>query len=130
MGPKRSLRSGLGAMLRDLYAGTRRADGARSGPARTACAFARPAGRASQVIRKVALHFNIVTDTDRLFLFTLESARPDQIEDMLALAKKKNQPLAEWVADAMRCQLANLSWSERQAFVAEFKAGGIDLENL
>ena len=59
-----------------------------------------------------------------------ESARPDQIEAMLARSEQKGQPLAEWVADMMLFHLANLPWSERQAFVAEFKADGIDLEKI
>jgi hypothetical protein len=71
-----------------------------------------------------------MTNTDKLFLFVCESARPDQIEAMLTLSQRKSQPPAEWVADMMRFQLANLSSSERQAVVVEFKAGGINLESL
>jgi hypothetical protein len=71
-----------------------------------------------------------VTDTDKLLMCVLESARRDQITEMLALSQKKDQPLAEWVADMMRFQLARLPPTERQAFVAEFKSGGIDLKSL
>ena len=71
-----------------------------------------------------------MTDSDKLFLFVCESARPDQIDDMLALSQMNGLPPAEWVANALRFQLASLSWSERQAFVADFKADGIDLENV
>jgi hypothetical protein len=46
-----------------------------------------------------------------------------QLEAMLALSQKKGQQPAEWIADMMRFQLASLPWAERQAFVAEFKAG-------
>jgi hypothetical protein len=71
-----------------------------------------------------------MTNIGRLFLCVCESARPDQITAMLALSQKKGQPPAEWVADAFRFQLAKLPWAERQAFVTEFKAVGIDLEEL
>ena len=73
---------------------------------------------------------NVVTNTDKLLMFAFEAARPDQLEAMLALSQKKGQPPAEWVADMMRFQLANLPWEVRQAVVAEFKAGEIDLESL
>jgi hypothetical protein len=71
-----------------------------------------------------------MTNTDKLFLCVCESARRDQIDNMLALSKKKGQSPAEWVADAFRFQLAKLPPMERWEFVNEFKEGGIDLEEL
>jgi hypothetical protein len=72
-----------------------------------------------------------MTNADKLFLCVCESARPDQIEEMLALSQKTSQPPAEWVADMMRFQLANLPWEERQEVIAQFKEeDGIDLEDL
>jgi hypothetical protein len=46
-----------------------------------------------------------MTDSDRLLLFALESARPDQIDELLAIARDRGVPLAEVIDEAINCWL-------------------------
>jgi hypothetical protein len=42
-----------------------------------------------------------MTDSDKLLLLALESARPDQIDKLLAIACNKGVPLAEVIDEAI-----------------------------
>jgi hypothetical protein len=42
-----------------------------------------------------------MTDSDRLLLFALESARADQIDELLAIARDRGVPLADVINEAI-----------------------------
>jgi hypothetical protein len=46
-----------------------------------------------------------MTDSDRLLLFVLESCRPAQIDELLAIARDRGVPLAEIVEEAVNSWL-------------------------
>ena len=72
-----------------------------------------------------------MTNTDKILLFVLESARPDQIEALLEISRKKGRPLAEMVAGIMRDMLNSLSWEERLQVIEEFREeDGIEVEDF
>jgi hypothetical protein len=71
-----------------------------------------------------------MTDTDKLLLYMLEIARADQVAWLLETSQTKGRPLDVMVLEAVRIMLDNLTWEERQEVVAEFKADGIDVEEL
>ena len=71
-----------------------------------------------------------MNDSSKLFLYVMEICRRDQVESLLEISQTKGRPITVMVVEAVRVMLDSLTWEERQAFVAEFKAGGIDLESL
>jgi hypothetical protein len=74
---------------------------------------------------------SVVTNADKLFLFAMEACRPDQIEALLAISRRKGRPLAEIVGGIMRDMLDDLPWEERQEVIAGFREeDGINLELL
>jgi hypothetical protein len=71
-----------------------------------------------------------MTSSEKLLLFALEAARPDQVEALLALADNKGRPLAELVARGLAEKLAGMTEAERLEVFQQFKQIGINLEDL
>jgi hypothetical protein len=71
-----------------------------------------------------------MTDSEKLLLFALEAARPDQVEALLAIGNNKGLPLAELVARGLAEKLAGLSEDDRPETIRQFKQIGIDLKDL
>jgi len=67
-----------------------------------------------------------MTGSERLLLFALEAARPDQVEALLAIAGNKGEPLAELVAGSLAEKLAGLAEADRLDAIQHFKQMGID----
>ena len=72
-----------------------------------------------------------MTDTDKLFLFVFEAARPDKVDTLLEISQTKGRPIAVMVVEAVRIMMNRLTREERQEVTAQFKEeDGIDLEEL
>jgi hypothetical protein len=72
-----------------------------------------------------------VTNTDKLLMFAMEAARPEQIEALLEISRTKGRPLSVMVVEVARIVMDRLPWEERQEVIAQFKAeDGIDLEEF
>jgi hypothetical protein len=71
-----------------------------------------------------------MTSSEKLLLFALESARPDQVEALLSIANNKGLPLAELIARGLAEKLAGLSEDDRLKTIRQFKKIGIDLKDL
>jgi len=68
--------------------------------------------------------------SEKLPLFALEAARPDQVEALLSIAGNKGVPLAELVTRGLAEDLAGLSQTDRLWAKQEFLELGIDLEDV
>jgi hypothetical protein len=72
-----------------------------------------------------------VSNSDKLFLFVFEAARPDQVDTLLEISRTKCRPLSMMVVEAMQGLMDSLSQDKRQELIARFKEeDGIDLEEL
>lgn len=72
-----------------------------------------------------------MTNADKLLMFAMEAARPDQVEKMLAISQTKGRPLGVMVIGIMRDMLDRLPWEERQEVIARFEEEhGIDVGEI
>ena len=71
------------------------------------------------------------SSVDKLFLFTMESSRPDQIEALLEISRTKGRPLAVMIVEVIQIMMDSLPWEERQAVIEGFREEyEIDLEEF
>ena len=72
-----------------------------------------------------------MTNADKVFLFVMESCRPDQIEALLAISRAKGRPLTEIAVQVVRDMLDDLPWAMRQEVIEQFREeDGIDVEEI
>jgi hypothetical protein len=72
-----------------------------------------------------------VTETDKLFLFVFEAARPDQVDTLLEISRTKGWPLSMMVVEAMQGLMDSLPQDKRRELIRQFQEEhGIDLEEL
>ena len=63
-------------------------------------------------------------------LFALESCRPEQVDDMLEMARDENVPLTEVAVEVVRSMLDGFNSAQRLDATRQFKEMGIDLEEV
>jgi len=71
-----------------------------------------------------------MTTSEKLLLFALESCRPEQVDDMLEMARDENAPLTEVAVEVVRSMLDNFSSAQRLDAIRQFREMGIDLKEV
>jgi hypothetical protein len=71
-----------------------------------------------------------MTISEKLLLFALESCRPEQVDDMLEMARDENVPLAEVAVEIVKSMLDGFNSAERLDATRQFKGMGIDLREI
>jgi len=71
-----------------------------------------------------------MTCSEKLLLFALESCRPEQVDEMLEMARDNNVPLTEVAIEIVKSMLDGFSSAERLDATRQFREMGIDLEEV
>jgi hypothetical protein len=71
-----------------------------------------------------------MTSPEKLLLFALESCRPEQVDDMLEMARDENVPLTEVAVEVARSMLDGFNSAQRLDATRQLKEMGIDLEEV
>ena len=71
-----------------------------------------------------------MTCSEKLLLFALESCRPEQVDDMLEMARDENVPLTEVAVEVARSMLDGFNSAQRLDATRQLKEMGIDLEEV
>ena len=71
-----------------------------------------------------------MTCSEKLLLFALESCRPEQVDDMLEMARDENVPLTEVAVEIVKSMLDGFNSADRLDATRQFKEMGIDLEGI
>jgi hypothetical protein len=71
-----------------------------------------------------------MTCSEKLLLFALESCRPEQVDDMLEMARDNNVPLTEVAVEIVKSMLDDFNSADRWDATRQFKEMGIDLEEI
>jgi hypothetical protein len=71
-----------------------------------------------------------MTCSEKVLLFALESCRPEQVDDMLEMARDNNVPLTEVAVEIVRSMLDGFNSAERLDATRQFREMGIGLEEV
>jgi len=71
-----------------------------------------------------------MTCSEKLLLFALESCRPEQVDDMVEMARDQNVPLTEVAVEIVKSMLDGFNSADRLDATRQFKEMGIDLEEI
>jgi hypothetical protein len=71
-----------------------------------------------------------MTCSEKLLLFALESCRPEQVDDMLEMARDENMPLTEVAVEVVKSMLDSFNSAQRLDATRQFREMGIDLEEI
>jgi len=71
-----------------------------------------------------------MTTPEKLLLFALESCRPEQVDDMLEMARDENVPLTQVAVEVVRSMLDGFNSAQRLDATRQFKEMEIDLEEV
>jgi hypothetical protein len=71
-----------------------------------------------------------MTCSEKLLLFALESCRPEQVDEMLEMARDENVPLTEVAVEIVRSMLDGFNSAARLDATRQFKEMGIDLREI
>ena len=71
-----------------------------------------------------------MTSSEKLLLFALESCRPEQVDDMLEMARDEDVPLSEVAVEVGRSMLDVFNSAERLDAIRQFREMGIDLKEV
>ena len=71
-----------------------------------------------------------MTSSERLLLFALESCRPEQVDEMLEMARGENMPLTEVAVEIIKSMLDGFNSADRLDATRQFKEMGIDLTEI
>jgi hypothetical protein len=71
-----------------------------------------------------------MTCSEKLLLFALESCRPEQVDDMLEMARDNNVPLTEVAVEIVKSMLDGFDSADRFDATRQFKEMGIDLGEI
>lgn len=71
-----------------------------------------------------------MTTLEKLLLFALESCRPEQVDDMLEMARDENVPLTQVAVEVVRLMLDGFNSAQRLDATRQFKEMEIDLEEV
>jgi hypothetical protein len=71
-----------------------------------------------------------MTNPEKLLLFALESCRPEQVDEMLEMARDNNAPLTEGAVEIVKSMLGGFNSADRLDATRQFKEMGIDSEEM
>jgi hypothetical protein len=71
-----------------------------------------------------------MTSSEKLLLFALESCRPEQVDEMLEMARDENLPLTEVAVEIVKSMLDGFNSAERLDATRQFKKMGVHLEEI
>jgi hypothetical protein len=71
-----------------------------------------------------------MTTSEKLLLFALESCRPEQVDEMLEMARDENVPLTEVAVEIVKSMLDGFNSVDRLGATRQFKEMGIDLREI
>jgi hypothetical protein len=71
-----------------------------------------------------------MTNSEKLLLFALESCRPEQVDEMLEMARGENMPLTEVAVEIIKSMLDGFNSADRLDATRQFKEMGIDLTEI
>ena len=71
-----------------------------------------------------------MTCSEKLLLFALESCRPEQVDEMLEMARDENVPLTEVAVEVVKSMLDGFNSAQRLDATRQFREMGIDLEEI
>jgi hypothetical protein len=71
-----------------------------------------------------------MTNSEKLLLFALESCRPEQVDEMLEMARDENVPLTEVAVEVVKSMLDGFNSADRLDATRQFKEMGIDLTEI
>ena len=71
-----------------------------------------------------------MTCSEKLLLFALESCRPEQVDDMVEMARDQNVPLTEVAVEIVKSLLDGFNSADRLDATRQIKEMGIDLEGI
>jgi hypothetical protein len=71
-----------------------------------------------------------MTSSERLLLFALESCRPEQVDELLEMAREENVPLTEVAVEIVKSMLDGFNSEDRRNATRQFNEMGIDLREI
>jgi len=71
-----------------------------------------------------------MTTPEKLLLFALESCRPEQVDDMLDIARDENVPLTEVAVEIVKSMLDGFNSAQRLDATRQLKEMGVDLREV
>jgi hypothetical protein len=71
-----------------------------------------------------------MTCSEKLLLFALESCRPEQVDEMLEMARDENVPLTEVAVEVVKSMLNGFNSADRLDAGRQFEEMGIDLREI
>jgi hypothetical protein len=71
-----------------------------------------------------------MTNSEKLLLFALESCRPEQVDEMLEMARDENVPLTELAVEIVKSMMEGFNSGDRLDATRQSKEMGIDLREI